>query len=146
MNRSADPPRAPGTKSPSYTRRTDLHASNTCQAPENTASAAAADDVAGSADQVVSSHCETVNERGHWVNAKVLTANISGLRILLENVWLELLHMSIGNCKNRKINFGIPSRVQSEPSLPTTFLRLENPGTRQRPNTLFANTNQFSYN
>ena len=65
MSRSADPPRAPGTKSPSYTRRTDLHASNTRQAPENTASAVAAADVAGSADQVVSSYCETVNERGH---------------------------------------------------------------------------------
>lgn len=131
MNRSADPPRAPGTKLPSYTRRTDLHASNACQAPENTASAVAAADVAGSADQVVSSHCDTVNECGHWVNFKVLTADISGLRRLLENVWLELLHMSIRNYKSRKMNFGIPSKVQSEPSSLTTFLWLENPGTGQ---------------
>ena len=118
---SAGPPRtqrAPGTlgtKSPSHTRRTDLHASNACQALENTASAVAAADVTGNTDRATSSHYETVNERGQWGRRQGADCGHQDCK----DFWKAYSrNYCTWNCRNQKIYFSIPSRVQSEPSMP----------------------------
>lgn len=136
---SAAPPRTPGTKPPSHIRRADLHASNECQAPENTASAV---DVAGDADRAVNSHYETVNERGQWGRRQgadckhIRTTKTSGRRMagIIARETVRTERLTLAYLPGFKVNLLYLQRSYGSKTR-----------AGQRPDTLFANTNQFFY-